>query len=75
MEMVLLLILLQLILRLPLLARNIAGPRQSNNQGGQHDYSSKPELMNFLGIMKELMPIGGDKWDKVLDCHSLCHPG
>jgi hypothetical protein len=29
--------------------------------------ATKEELLNLLGIMKELLPVGGDKWDKVLD--------
>jgi hypothetical protein len=30
--------------------------------------------MNFLVIMKEVMPIGGDEWDEVLDRHSVGYP-
>jgi hypothetical protein len=52
-------------------ARNVAGRRRTSNR---RNYSKK-ELMNFLGIMSELMPIGGDEWDEVLDRHSLRYPG
>jgi hypothetical protein len=31
--------------------------------------------MNFLVIMRDVMPIGGDEWDEVLDRHSVRYPG
>jgi hypothetical protein len=36
---------------------------------------SKEELIHFLGVMHVHMPIGGNKWDLVLDQHSLSYPG
>ena len=55
-------------------ARNVAGRRRTPTRGGRRNYS-KPELMNFLGIMNVLMPIGGDEWNEVLDRHSVRYPG
>ena len=31
--------------------------------------------MNFLEIMYEVLPIGGDEWDEVLDRHSIRYSG
>jgi hypothetical protein len=50
---------------------NVAGSRRSS----QRRNYSKLELVNFLQIMKEVMPIGGDEWDEVQDRHSLRYPG
>ena len=36
---------------------------------------SREELMNFLGIMLQIMPIGGDDWEAVLEEHSILFPG
>ena len=33
------------------------------------------ELLNFLGIMERVLPIGPDEWAKVLDEHSTSYPG
>jgi hypothetical protein len=47
-------------------ARDVAGCRRLPG----HRNCSKREMPNLLGIMKDLMPVGGEKWDKVLDRHS-----
>jgi hypothetical protein len=36
---------------------------------------SQAELMHFLGVMLNIMPIGGDDWEAVLEEHSIEYPG
>ena len=36
---------------------------------------SREELKKFLGVMLEIMPIGGDDWEAVLEEHSIGYPG
>jgi hypothetical protein len=52
---------------------NAARPRRL--PGATRRNCSKREMLNLLSIMKDLMPIGGDEWDEVLDRHSLRFPG
>jgi hypothetical protein len=52
-------------------ARDVAGRRQPPSCRK----CSKQELLNLLAIMKDVMPIGGEEWDEVLDHHSLLFPG
>jgi hypothetical protein len=52
-----------------------AAPTQRRPAQSSRRNYSKPELLHFFEIMHEHMPIGGDKWDLVLEHHSLSYPG
>jgi hypothetical protein len=51
-----------------------APPARSHHPSLRHNYS-KDELLHFLRIMHDHMPIGGNEWDIVLKQHSLSYPG
>ena len=48
----------------------------NNNRGrsGQSNYTNE-EMISFLSIMQDILPIGGEEWDEVLRIHSQNWPG
>ena len=49
-------------------------PTGGGRKAGVGNYS-KEEVMNFLGIMEGILPIGPDDWEHVRDLHSGTYPG
>jgi hypothetical protein len=41
---------------------------------GRGNYT-REEMMNFLEIMEQIKPIGGEEWDEVYQQHSIGYPG
>ena len=53
-------------------------PQQDQPQAGRRvgtSNCSREESLHFLGIMEEVLPIGPDEWQLVLDQHSAVFPG
>ena len=46
----------------------------AGHRAGNRNYS-KDEVMNFLYVMKDILPIGPDEWQRVVDNHTLLYEG
>jgi hypothetical protein len=51
---------------------NVAGCRRPPSR---RNCDEQELFLNLLAIMKDMMPVGGEEWDKLLDHHPLRHPG
>ena len=52
----------------------VAAKPAGGRKPGAGNYS-KDEVMNLLGIMDEILPIGQEEWETVVERHSKDYPG